>query len=69
MEDKLYTSLIEIIQHPEKKQRLMDLLTQKISEEMKKFLETLFLIERELFCTERNDVGNGYYERSLKMPS
>lgn len=31
MEEKLYTSLMEIIQHPEKKQRLMDLITQKIS--------------------------------------
>lgn len=51
-----------------KKQRLMDLITQKISEEMKKFLETLFLIERELFCTKRNNVGNSYYKRSLKIP-
>ena len=45
-------NLQTILSHPEKKKILENLLAEKIIGEIKNFLETLALAEREIFCEE-----------------
>ncbi len=68
MKDPLYENLKIIIQHPEKKKILENLLFKEIKNMIKNLLETLILEERRIFCEEMDDVGNGYFLRSLKTP-
>jgi transposase-like protein len=68
MRENLYELLKKIIQHPEKKEILEELLTKEIRKMIKNLLETLILEERKVFCEEIGDVGNGYFLRNLKTP-
>jgi transposase-like protein len=68
MRENLYELLKKIIQHPEKKEILEELLVKEIKKMIKNLLETLILEERKVFCEEIGDVGNGYFLRSLKTP-
>jgi len=61
-------NLQTILSHPEKKEIFEKMLAEKIKIEVKNFLESLALAEREIFCEERNDVGNGFRTRSLDTP-
>jgi len=57
-----------ILSHPEKKEIFEKMLTETIKTEVKNFLETLALAEREIFCEETKDVGNGFRTRTLDTP-
>ncbi len=57
MKDPLYENLKIIIQHPEKKKILENLLIKEIKNMIKNLLETLILEERRIFCEEMDDVG------------
>jgi len=64
--DKKYKSLRDIIQHPNKKEILLDLIMEKLKSELKEIIEEIILEERAIFCEEEKDVGNGFYTRDLK---
>lgn len=58
-------NLQSILSHPDKKKMLEEIITQKIKAEVKNLLEALALAEREIFCKEKGDVGNGFRHRNL----
>jgi len=68
MNENLYQILKNIIQHPEEKETLRRLILEQLLLEIKELLEFIILKEREIFCEEMEDVGNGFYKRDLNLP-
>jgi len=68
MNKNLYQTLKNIIHHPEEKETLWRLILEQVLSEVKELLEFIIFEEREIFCEEMEDVGNGFYKRDLNLP-
>jgi transposase-like protein len=64
--ERLKETIHSLSQDGEKRKELIEILREHIKGMVKEVLEEVALIEREVYCEENDDTGNGFYERSLR---
>ena len=56
------------MENPDKKEKLEEMPVNEIKTFIKNLVETIILKEREIFCQEEKDVGNGFFTRGIRTP-